>query len=193
VFPRTRAAVAERVSRRWWRWALPALGMLAAASACLFLITPTRPANVDLLEKGSRTLAIFAARDQSVLPVADDHTKLRSGDRIRFVLWPAGHRFALIASVDGAGKPTIYFPFQGTRSAALPAGPRVELPGSILLDESPGPERVFAVLSPAPLAAATVLDALKVLASKGGDAVRRTAALPIEGVAQQSILFEKQP
>jgi hypothetical protein len=200
VFPLTRATVVERrAPRRLMRFLIPSIALLAAG-ASLLLFAPTgrlaAPGEGDLpgdlirVKGAAGLIAIFAARDGNVLPVEDGKTRLRAGDRIRFVLWPAGLGYAIIASVDGAGRTTIYHPYGGTESAPLARGPRVEIPGSILLDDSPGPERVFALLSAKPLPAPTVIEALKKLAREGSAAVRRTDRLPIKAT-QQSILLEK--
>jgi len=195
VFPQTRAAVMQRRTpwRRWWP-AFPALGIAAAAAAAWLVILTPQPVP-EILTKGDTTLAIFVARDKNVLSVSDGKTRLRPGDRIRFVLQPAGQRYGVIASLDGAGRSTVYHPFGGHDSAELGAGPRVEIPGSIVLDASPGPERVFAVLAPHPFSTAQVVEALQKLAGKGAAALRETTSLPlsVKSATQQSILFEKSP
>jgi hypothetical protein len=188
IFPRTRAAIEARATR-WWRrpWALPALGGLAAAAALLVFVRP----HDDIRAKGAAALAVFVARGDGVQPVENGASHLHAGDRIRFVLWPNGLKYAVIASIDGAAHATIYYPFHGDRSATLAPGPRVEVPGSIELDDAPGPERVFAVLSARPLDTAPVLAALKKLSTAA--AVRRTATLPIEAATVTSLLFERTP
>jgi hypothetical protein len=200
VFPATREAIARRgTGRGWLRFTLPSLALLAAAGAGLFLLVPRLqrdPLDAEIGVKGQGLLAVFVARGEGVLEVEDGKTRLRAGDRIRFVVRPAGSAFALIAGIDGAGRPTIYHPFGGLESAPLPPGPRVEIPGAIRLDDSAGPERVFALLSARPLPAAAVLQALEKLAQQGSAAVRRTERLPLHGVGvvqQQSILLEKTP
>jgi hypothetical protein len=195
VFPQTREAVARRGSPGRWRLLLPSLGVaVAAAAAWLLFLRPSLPGGDELGVKGAATLAIFAAGKQGAVPVGDG-TALRPGDRIRFVLWPAGQRHAVIASIDGAGKATIYHPFGGRESARLPEGMRVEVPGSIELDASPGPERVFAVLAPRPFSTASVLELLRKLGARGPAAIRQSPTLPltIESATQQSILVEKTP
>jgi hypothetical protein len=54
---------------------------------------------------------------------------------------------------------SVYFPPEGGQSAPVGAG-RSELPGSIELDDAPGPERLFAYFSEQPLPAAEVARAL---------------------------------
>jgi hypothetical protein len=192
VFPLTRDAVEARGTRRWrWPHLVPLVGALAAAA---FLLVLPRPApEPDLRAKGGGAMAVFVARGDAVVSVEDGKTPLRAGDRIRFVLWPSGQRYAVIGSIDGAGRATVYFPFEGKESAPLPDGPRVEVPGSIVLDDSPGPERVFAILSGRPVATATVTEALRTLGRRGGVVVRKTTALAIPGTASQTILLEKTP
>ena len=149
----------------------------------------------DVAPKGDATLSIFVARPEGTLAVSDGQTRLRAGDRIRFVLRPAGQRHAVIASLDGAGRATIYHPYGGAHSAPLPPGARVDIPGSIRLDASPGPERVFAVLAVRPFPTAAVVQALEKLASAGIAGLRATTTLPlaVEAATQQSVLFEKSP
>ncbi|HET9451957.1 MAG TPA: hypothetical protein VFO83_13795, partial [Aggregicoccus sp.] len=66
-----------------------------------------------------------------------------------------------------------------------------ELPGSVVLDAAPGPERVFALFSDAPLAAGDVTRALEALGSGGRGAIRAQQRLPVAGTEQASFLFEK--
>lgn len=206
VFPLTREAMERRGTAPRWglRWGLPSLLVLTAGTCLVLLVSGRQLAGVgaggeggadDILRaKGQGLLAVFASRAGSVISIEDGKTAVRAGDRIRFVLWPAGLTHAVIASVDGAGRVTVYHPYGGSESAPLAPGPRVEVPGSIELDDSPGPERVFAVLSARPLQTAVVVEALKKLALEGSAAVRRTDRLSIGLKAtQQSILLEKLP
>jgi hypothetical protein len=195
IFPRTRASIAARGTPWLWagrRWTWPALGVLAAAAAMSIFFVHTRSDDVRT-KGGAAALAVFVARGDTVTPVEDGKSRLRAGDRIRFVLWPAGLRYGVIASIDGAGHATQYFPFQGDRSVPLAAQARLEIPGSIELDHAPGPERIFAVMSARPLATATVLEALHQLASQGIAVIRTTTTLPIQAASVTSILFEKTP
>jgi hypothetical protein len=99
----------------------------------------------------------------------------------------------MIAAVDAQGHSRVYAPYDGKESAAVAADRRLELPegGSIELDASPGPERIFALFSRRPLTAQTVLAALEHLGAGGAEAVRRTERLDVAADAQLSELVEK--
>src|SRR5262249_5724233 len=76
------------------------------------------------------------------------------GDRLRFIpRLPAGSRarYALVGSVDGAGRFSQFYPAEPAESS-VPLPPTGQpLPGSILLDRAEGPERIFAIYSEKPL------------------------------------------
>ena len=90
-------------------------------------------------------------------------------------------------SIDGAGTATVYYPYGGERSGPTSQEPS-ELPGSIVLDAAPGPERVFALVSAEPLEAAVVKRKLLDMRSH----IRETTRLAVPGVEQASIVFEKE-
>jgi hypothetical protein len=189
--------VPERRSRhRAWlalRFALPAL-----AAALIAIAAWPRSAHRDgdgdddLAIKGGASWQVFAHRAGQTFAVHDG-VQLGIGDQIRFVVEPAGARYLLVASVDGLGQATIYYPYGAAMSAPI-AGDRldrIELAGSIVLDAAPGPERVFALFSDAPIAAAAVQSALRAVAAAGPDAIRGMRVLPIAARAQASVAFEK--
>ncbi len=141
--------------------------------------------------KGGPGLQVYALRDRRVFKITDDDV-LAAGDEIRFAVTPAGASYVLIASVDGRGHATIYVPYDGERSVAIEPRGRTELPGSIVLDDATGPERVFAVFSMSPLRAADVWPALQRLAAAGPAALRGSARLELHVPATQaSLVFRK--
>ena len=196
VCPRTLARVRGRLvappSRRRW------LGALAAAAtvAALLLVVGLRPRGAgepDLMTKGGPSLRLVTRRDGRIFPVQDG-SHLRAGDELRFVIAAAPQPYLLLASIDGDGHASIYFPFEGESSAGIDArAGRVELPGSIVLDGARGPERIFALLSDAPLASARVREALRDVAAGGAATIRATTHLPVATAAQLSVIFEKDP
>jgi Putative zinc-finger len=172
--------------RRSW---VPWLALSSAlAAAALLLVVRSRPPDISI--KGAPTLAAFARRAGQVTAVHDED-QLRAGDELRFVVVSERLPYLLVCSVDGAGKASIYFPFDGGESGRIDVRSRVELPGSIVLDDAPGPERVFALFSAEPMAAAQVDDVLRAIGRQGDAAIRGTKELPLTAGAQASVLFEK--
>src|SRR6185295_5003137 len=112
----------------------------------------------DISVKGGTALLVAVRRGERIFPVRGDGAgapggavsrsePIHPGDELRFVIAPARSPFVLLGSIDGAGHASIYVPYDGSASAPL-GGPleRVELPGSIVIDGGPGPERLFALL-----------------------------------------------
>ncbi len=188
VLPRTLPALELRLSvRRRWRSLLSALGLAAGAAAALAVVALALPERAPAYQaKGAGVLKIFGRREGRVFPV-EDGARLRPGDQIRFGVEAGGAAFALVASIDGRGQANLYLP--STRLAP-DAGPIELLPDSIVLDDAPGPERVFAIFSDRPLDSAQIAEALRALGASGAEAIRRTRRLPVP-FPQASVLLEK--
>lgn len=205
VFPRTAGKLAAR--RRFmpgWRWSL---GLALPLAAGVLLLArehqagrhpvghPAMPETIGI--KGTPVLQVFARR-QAVGSVAAEVTKVKDGDRLaagdalRFVLSPTGLPYVLIASVDGAAQASVYYPFHGEASAEVDNKNTVPVPGSIVLDQAPGPERIFVIHSERPISAETARAALARLGAGGADAIRAATRLPIEGTLQSTLCFEKE-
>jgi hypothetical protein len=182
VFPR---GLPARRRYRWWWLAAPAL----AAAVLILALRPPRELPADVAIKGDASWQVFANRNGRIFPVQDG-TELAAGDRLRFAIILDGARYLLVASIDGSGAATIYYPYDGAQSAAA-HGERIEPTGSIELDDASGPERIYAILSDAPIDAAEVKAQLRVVARGGADAIRRTRSLPVPARAQISLVFEK--
>jgi len=186
VFPRTVANIRER--RRWKLGLAMVAPVLAAAALAIWLLRPHDPDD-DIRVKGALTFQVFAKRGAAIISVRDA-TRLAPGDQIRFVVGCGAPAYLLVASIDGAGRATIYHPYGGTRSARAEAAP-TELPGSIVLDDAPGPERVFALVSETPLETTVVERALVELGAHGAAAIRDTRTLAVPAARQTSVVFEK--
>jgi putative zinc finger protein len=178
-----------RRPRRWPWLVFPAI---AAAAVTLTLWLAPRPRiapDSDLAIKGGASWQVFAHRAGQTFPVHDG-TPLAAGDRIRFVVVPEQATYLIVASVDGSGAITVYYPYGGDHSVAI-EGDRVELAGSIELDDAPGPERIYALLSDRPIAAETVKSRLRAVAAGGAAAIRGTETLELPVRAELSLVFEK--
>jgi Domain of unknown function (DUF4384) len=185
-----------RATASWWRWAaaLPIAGLVIALGIWGGRPVPRSIDRAPRVEgiKGLPALHVVARRGTAVFEVGDGAV-LAPGDALRFVLEPAGRAYLIIASVDGAGRANVYFPYRGQGSARIDPDRTVEAPsGSIVLDRAPGPERIFALWSSDPLASERVLALLEPLGRRGPEAIRHTSALEVPGTLQVSVLFEKQ-
>jgi hypothetical protein len=206
VAPRTfpavlRQIVAENAPRRpqgkVWAWPLLLVGVAAAFALWLRpAVLPERaPAPAvaskpDVGIKGGGRMHVYVKRGGHVFEI-DDGAVLAPGDAVRFFVDPSGLDHLVVGSVDGAGKASIYFPHEGERSARVEPARRLEVPNSVVLDDAPGPERLFAVFSRAPLSTDEVRAALERLGARGQDAIRRARDLPLDGTLQLSFRFEK--
>jgi hypothetical protein len=191
VFPRTLPVVTRR-RPAWAGWRLPAstgwfirtifLPAAAAVATAIFLFAIRKPEEelrappgvLEVQARGAHSLDVYAQRDGRVFRVANGDA-MYPGDAIRFVVHPDGKRWILVVSVDGTGATTVYHPFGGSASTPLPPGKRIEIDGSIILDDALGPERIFAVFSDRPVEAADItrtLSDLVKMSADGPDEVR---------------------
>ncbi|HET6148864.1 MAG TPA: hypothetical protein VFH68_15110 [Polyangia bacterium] len=210
VLPRTLPLIEARgrpLHARLWGVAI-ALPALAAGILVLTHRFDGQPAGTQGLVakpttiaiKGDDLMQVFALQHRepsggsdptSVARVASGQ-RLAPGDALRFVLYPSGLPYALIASVDGAGQVSVYFPFHGEESAAVDGALAVPVAGSIVLDRAPGPERLFAIFSERPVAARVLRGLLSGIAAGGSSAIRSARQLPLPGTRQATLLFEKE-
>ena len=165
------------------------LAAAVAAGVVLALVVRSRQ-EPDLAIKGGPAWQVVGHRDARTFVVRDGEP-LAAGDGLRFVIMPDRAAYLLIASIDGAGVASIYFPYGGARSERVD-GARVELPGSIVLDDAPGPERLFAIFSDEPIDAAPIAAQLRDLGAQGPEAIRETSRLDVAVRAQLSLVFEKE-
>lgn len=205
IFSRSLPRIRERVGARPAVWRLFPLAAAVPAAAALALWwaalrsgpppaaspgAPGAPGAIGV--KGGPSFRVFALHGGSVSAVRDGAV-LSPADRIRFAVAPEGSPYLLIASIDGSGAATIYYPYGGERSAPVEAGALVELPGSIQLDDARGPERVYALFSRAPIPAAVVLERLRAIGAGGGSSIRAATTLDVAADHQASVLFERAP
>jgi hypothetical protein len=189
VYPATVDAVlAGALARPWWRsWPALVLPLAVAAGVALLVRTPVEaPADYVGLKGRSVGLAVFSL-DSAGAPVRlDDGARLAADASLRFQVRPDAPCFLWVVSVDPQGEVSRLFPAVGESSRV--AGDTT-LPGGATLDGQSGPERVFAVCTPAPLAFDAIRDAVRVTSA---DAVRARRQLELDG-AQGTLLLEKMP
>ncbi len=172
VFARTLPKVEARVlaerlgffERFKLKFLLPVLGLAVAAAGVLSVMGPGTQTEDDAYVgiKGQPTFEVFAVRGEGgAFPVAPG-AELQPKDRIRFVVNPAGAKYLLVASTDGAGVFSVYHPFGAQESQPVAeAKAKLEVPGAVELDATLGAEHLVAVFSEEPLKAEEVEAALK--------------------------------
>ncbi len=177
--------------RPWWRALVPASAALVVAVAAVLLVVrqPQSVVEPAYRVKGGPSLRVFGRRQEKIFAVSDGD-RLHAGDQVRFTVANPAAGYLMIASVDGRGHGSIYFPFDG-QASALVSGLGGELPGSVILDDAAGPERLFALWSPEPLTATTVLSSLETLGALGPAAIRAATSLPLPATSQRTTLIEK--
>jgi anti-sigma factor RsiW len=206
VFPRTAGNLLTRrrpgIARRWM------LGLALPLAASVLLLARSHRTNkhsAAVLDpphaqgaigiKGPSVVRVFARRnaaDTADVTKLNDGDRLAAGDALRFVLSPTGLPYVLIASVDGAGQVNVYYPFHGEASIEVDPKGTVSVPGSIVLDKAPGPERIFVIHSNRPVLAQTVREALAEVAAGGAGMIRGVQRLPIKDTVQSTLFFEKE-
>jgi hypothetical protein len=200
VFLRTVPAIRVRGEKRslfsWRRLSFTLAPALAAAAAIAIFLRPTPVDHGDggLGVKGGPAMQVFAQRDDPVRRIFQvrDGDTMRPGDALRFAVYPSSWPYLLVVSVDGKGTVSSYFPFGGDQSGRLDGEARVELPGSVLLDDAPGPERIFAIFSREPLTVRAATSALGSIANGGPQAIRAAKELPVPGAGPElTLVFEK--
>jgi hypothetical protein len=153
---------------------------------------PERPV---LAAKGGPALHLVARRAiagaDRVFGV-DPGAALAAGDAIRFALDGADGRYLLVVSVDGAGQINVYYPYGGSAAAPIDPADHLVVDGSIVLDDAPGPERIWAVVSDRAVTVDELRAQLSLIAAGGAPAIRRGAELAIPDARQTSAWFEKR-
>ena len=181
-----------RRQRRWPRRPLVVSIATALASAAAVVVVLHRPSPTPVRMKGGFTLELVARRADGSIDTVLPGGTLAGGDAIRFrVSAPASGRLVIVG-LDSAGHVTPYTPSTGS-AQPWPAGAGVLVDGSIVLDDTPGTERIVALLCDR---AVDVGDAVaagtRALAVAGGDprAVSRDLGL---GCAAATTWFAKSP
>lgn len=116
-------------------------------------------------------------RRHGAVTVVTDGAVLHPGDALAFSVPPGLARYALVVSIDGDQRISIYSPYEGAAAAPIPlsASP-VSLEPAIILDGALGPERLWLLLSDRPLPVALLRPALERLAASGAAAVQAATA-----------------
>ncbi len=178
-------------TRRSAKWAaVPAFA--AVAMALFFVRSPSL--GPDVLSKGRSAahgyesipeLRIFRADDGELTP--GDEAK--TGDTLGFRYHAQGRQFGALLSIDGAGAVTLHMPKSGDEALKLKEG-LVTVDLGYELDDAPGFERFFLVLSETPFHLSAVMDAADLLAREDAETGLLELASRLEVV---DFVVDKEP
>lgn len=192
VLPATLPAVlaASAPRRRSPRVLASAAGLVALAAAAAVLLH-ARPPDGYVGAKGAAGAIEVYVRDGASGRRLANGDRVRAGDALRFVVRAPG-RGVLVFSVDALGRVSRLYPARGEE----PLRADGVLPGGAILDDTPGPERIFAFYlapgSPGQSVVRVEEAARAAYAGGGAELLRSTARLPLP-LEHESILLEKVP
>lgn len=141
---RARAGVAAPAPANDNRAFLAVIPVLLAAAVALFFVIPS----VEVAEeasglRGSSVLQVYHLEPAGL--AAYDQRALGAGDVLGFKVDPGTKHDVVLLSVDGRGAVTVHYPDSGEGSEPLNSTGVQALPGSLILDDAPGPEVFVAV------------------------------------------------
>jgi hypothetical protein len=149
---RFRAAMPPLRRRRSRSVAL-AGGALAAAAVVALVVRGGNTGD-GIRSKGGAHLGVVVVRG-ATMQRGGPGELTRPGDTLSYVVTTPEPAYVAVASRDGAGRITIYVPFE-----YVAAGRDIQLSVATVLDATLGRERLVAVFCPEPIAAALLHDAV---------------------------------
>jgi len=133
-------------------------GIVGISAVLLALVTLwERPDTPRIRLKGGLSAAMFAQRGERQWKVTGEQW-LQPGDEVRFVFNSPQPGYLYVVGMDAARKVNLYEP-AGNKPRRVPRGQKQEVPGSIVLDETLGHERVLVLICPTPVTPGKVVAA----------------------------------
>jgi len=184
----TARAVDAVRSARARRAALIAAGAVAAAVAIVLSIPRERAEEASHVRtKGGLSLGLVAKRLDGRIESLTSPAQLAPGEAIELTISTESAGFVVVVGVDAAGVISPYAP-----ARHLAPGPHQLLDGSIVLDATLGPERIFAVSCDTEIETEVVAEwARLALARAGGNPARIDALALPAACTQASFSIEK--
>lgn len=155
-----RVRATSKPRRDWTRWAMPALAAAGAVLAWLVVHEPpTIPNAGGVRSKGGVQLGFYVLHAGAVRAGMDGE-RVQPGDQLEFAYSSERDVYLAIVSIDAAGKASAYYVREG-RAARIAAASHAVLDQSTLLDDTLGPELVYALSCTQPIAVEPVLQTLE--------------------------------
>jgi len=143
-------------AKPWWR----VLGFLVPVAAALVLVVRgQQPVDEGVTLKGAG-FNVFLKRGEAEPVPVQMNTHVQAGDALRFSYDAPSDGYLTVFELDGRENVTVFWPYGEKQAGPVKKGPQT-LPGSVVLDDSPGPRWLVAVFSTKSLAAAPVAAQLK--------------------------------
>lgn len=192
VFVAGLAARTARTARSKAPFALGGIAALAAAAAAALFLVPSGGGlpgdDRTIRSKGGDSLAVFASRGGEVDRLLPGDP-LSPGDAIRFEVAVPRRSWVVVLGIDAAGAVTPYA--GGDAGVPLEPGAATLLPGSIVLDDTPGTERLVALFCERPVDAREAIRAGEAALVRAGGDPAASLELSIAGCRQASLPFRK--
>ena len=175
------------------RWALPAMGMVAAVLVAIVtapLVMRARGAS-SRRKGGSEVVLRIAGKDASIQRVASEQgaEPLSLGERIRIGYQAGRHSYLVAIAVDNAGSLTPLYEDKGRSLKVDPGDETRYLPDSLEFT-GPGLERVIVILSDEPLELAKVKQAAEIAYRAVEGDLRRLPKLDVPGEQFQRLVLK---
>ncbi|MGZ3442151.1 MAG: hypothetical protein ACXVDD_21680 [Polyangia bacterium] len=187
---RLRPARVLPLPRRRWLIAAP---IFAAAAVLLLLLLPRFRPLPSERAKGSPTalvLDVVVRHGDGTVEALAPGKRVRAGDAVRFVVSTARPGHLVILGLDAAGKVSVYVA-DGANPHPIVRGAHQPMPGSIILDDTPGAERLVALECDARFPVADAVDAGRRQLDRAARDPRRVGALGLPGCAEATLTMDK--
>ncbi|MCB9684888.1 MAG: hypothetical protein H6738_15780 [Alphaproteobacteria bacterium] len=152
---RGRASATPANNNRWY--GLATLALAAVVLVVFLAFGRPQPQGPDIRFRTGDTLQVHRLDGQRLVPYQQG-VAVGSGDVLGFKVVATGHTSVVVMSVDGSGRVQVYWPEEGGVAEPIDADGLLALPGSLTLDDAPGPELFVAVFDTDVAAARTALE-----------------------------------
>lgn len=145
ALPPDPVVAAPDVPRPANRQAFGAFLVLLVAAMALFMLADPFAARetADVRFRGGEELRLFELQGRKLF--AWDGSPVGQDDVLGFKVVAAGRRGVVVLSVDGSGHVSVFWPEDGDAPEPVEGDGLVALPGTVRLDDAPGPEVFVAV------------------------------------------------